>query len=69
MSPQPIVRASGDAPQAQSEEENGKPPFPNRSSFTGEDNRRKELPANHCPLQLAEPGAADSLNRKGENDE
>jgi hypothetical protein len=31
----------------------------------GEENRRKGLLANRCPLQLVEPGAADSSNRKG----
>jgi hypothetical protein len=44
-------------------------PFPNRASNTGEDNRRKEQPAIRCPLQQAGPGAADSSNRKGENNE
>jgi hypothetical protein len=44
-------------------------PFPNRASNTGEDHRRKELTANHCPLQLAGPVAADSSNRKGDTDE
>jgi hypothetical protein len=34
-----------------------------------EENRRNELTANRCPLQLAEPGAVDSSNPKGETDE
>jgi hypothetical protein len=44
-------------------------PSPIEQTFPGEDNRRKEQQANRCPLQQAEPGAADSSNRKGETDE
>jgi hypothetical protein len=44
-------------------------PFPNSTCKAGEDNRRKELTANRCPLQLVKPHAADSYNPNGETDE
>ena len=47
-----IVRAAGDAPPGQSEEEVAKQLFPDQATFTRDENRRWELTANHWDLPI-----------------